>query len=89
MNPDQAIAIVANLLRTTFFIAGPILAVSLVTGVFVALLQTATQVNEASISFLAKVIAVVIVALALGPQLATYELDYARANFEAVAGVVR
>ena len=89
MNPDQAVGIVAALLRTTFLVAGPLLAVSLIAGVIVGVIQTATQINEASVSFLAKVVAVVAVGIALGSQLATYVVDYTRSNFEAVSQVVR
>ena len=89
MNPDQAVGIVAALFRTTFLVAGPLLLVALVAGVVVGIIQTATQVNEASISFLVKVAAVLGVSLAIGSQLATYLLDYTRANFEAIAQVVR
>ncbi len=89
MNPAQAIVIVTDLLRTTLFVAGPLLIVALLSGIVVGIIQTATQVNEASISFLVKVVAVSAVGLALGSQLATYVLDYTRANFEAIAQVVR
>ena len=89
MNLDQAIALAAELFRTTLFVVGPILGASLCAGVLVAIVQTATQVNEASISFLAKIVAVVLVSLALGPHLATYVIDYARTTWGSVAQVVR
>ncbi|HSY20921.1 MAG TPA: flagellar biosynthetic protein FliQ [Polyangiaceae bacterium] len=89
MNPSQAVVIISDLLRTTLFVAGPLLIVALVAGVVVGIIQTATQVNEASISFLVKVTAVLGVSLAIGSHLATYLLDYTRANFEAIAQVVR
>jgi flagellar biosynthetic protein FliQ len=89
MNPSQAVVIISDLLRTTLFVAGPLLMVALVAGVIVGIIQTATQVNEASISFLVKASAVLGVGLLIGSQLATYVLDYTRANFEAIAQVVR
>jgi flagellar biosynthetic protein FliQ len=89
MNPSQAVVIISDLLRTTLFVAGPLLIVALVAGVVVGIIQTATQVNEASISFLVKVTAVLGVSLAIGSHLAQYLLDYTRANFEAIAQVVR
>jgi flagellar biosynthetic protein FliQ len=88
VNPDQAVAMVASLLRTTLYVAGPLLAVAVMAGVVVGIVQTATQVNEASISFVVKVVAVVGVGAAIGSQLATYLLDYTRANFDAIANVV-
>jgi flagellar biosynthetic protein FliQ len=89
MTLDQAIALVSNLFRTTLYVAGPLLAVAIVAGVVVGIVQTATQVNEASISFLVKVAAVVAVGAALGSQLATLALDYTRVSFAAIAEVVR
>ncbi len=88
MNPDQAVTLVAALLRTTLVVTGPLLAVSVMAGVFVGIVQTATQVNEASISFVVKVVAVIAVAAAVGSPLATYVLDYTRANLAAIANVV-
>jgi len=89
MSPDQAIGLVVALLRTTLFVAGPVLAVALLAGLVVGVLQTATQINEASISFLAKIAAVLVVAIVLGPQLASYLVSYTRETFEGIAMVVR
>jgi flagellar biosynthetic protein FliQ len=88
VNPDQAVALVSNLLRTTLFVAGPLLAVAVLAGIVVGIVQTATQVNEASISFVVKIVAVVAVGVTVGPQLATYVLDYTRANLDAIGNVV-
>jgi len=89
VTPDQAVALMADLLRTTAFVAAPMLLAALVSGIGVGILQTATQVNEASISFLVKVASVIAVVVVLGPRLASYVIDYTRADFEAIARVVR
>lgn len=89
MTTDQAVALVVGLIRTTLFVAGPLLGVALAAGIVVGIVQTATQVNEASISFLVKAAAVVAVGLAIGSQLATQVLDYTRASFDAIGEVVR
>jgi flagellar biosynthetic protein FliQ len=89
MNPDQAIALVGGLFRTTLFVAGPILASALVAGLIVGIIQTATQINEGSISFLVKVCAVLAIIVVLGPQLASYVVSYTRSSFEDIAQVVR
>jgi flagellar biosynthetic protein FliQ len=89
VNPDQAVALVASLLRTTMFVTGPLLGVAIMAGVVVGIIQTATQVNEASISFVVKVVAVVTVGAAIGSQLSTYLLDYTRASLDAIGNVVR
>jgi flagellar biosynthesis protein FliQ len=89
VNPDQAIALVGGLFRTTLFVAGPILACALVAGLIVGIIQTATQINEGSISFLVKVCAVLGIIVVLGPQLGSYVVSYTRTSFEEIAQVVR
>jgi flagellar biosynthetic protein FliQ len=89
VNPDQAVALVSALFRTTLYVAGPLLAVAVVAGIIVGIVQTATQVNEAGVSFLVKVAAVVAVGAAIGSQLATHLLDYTRATYAAIGEVVR
>lgn len=89
MNPDEAVALIAALLRTTIFVTGPILAVAILAGITVGVVQTATQVNEASISFVVKVVAVIAVGAALGSQLGTQVVDYTRACYGQIGKVVR
>lgn len=89
MNADQATVLIANLLQTTLMVAGPILLASLLAGVLVGIVQTATQINEASVSYVVKVVAVGAVLIVLGPRLAQQAIGYTRANFKAVATVVR
>ena len=88
MNSDQATMLIADLLRTVLYVAGPILVVSLLAGVLVGIIQTATQINEASVSYVVKVVAVGAVLIVLGPRLAQQAVGYARQNLKAVATVV-
>ena len=88
MNSDQATMLIADLLRTVLYVAGPILVVSLLAGVLVGIIQTATQINEASVSYVVKVVAVGAVLIVLGPRLAQEAVGYARQNLKAVATVV-
>ena len=89
MNSDQATMLIADLLRTVLYVAGPILVASLIAGVLVGIVQTATQINEASVSYVVKVVAVGAVLIVLGPRLAQTAIGYARQNLRAVATVVR
>jgi flagellar biosynthetic protein FliQ len=88
MNTDQALSLMSSFLRTVLYVTTPLLCVSLIAGVVVGIIQTATQINEASISFLVKVAAVVGTGIVLGAHLAAYTIDYARTCLGAVAGVV-
>jgi flagellar biosynthesis protein FliQ len=56
MNGAAAFDLFAQLLRVTVFIAGPPLLTALIAGLVVGIFQAATQINEASLSFLVKVV---------------------------------
>ena len=89
MNGDQALGIVLEALRVTLWIAGPVLAVALVAGLLVGVAQTVLQINEASVSFVVKVAAVIAVLVVLGPLLASKIIDYTRGSLQAIEHVVR
>ncbi len=88
MNTDQALSLMATFLHTVLYVTAPLLTVSLVAGVVVGIVQTATQINEASISFLVKVGAVIVTGVVLGAHLGAYAVDYTRACLGSIAGVV-
>lgn len=89
MSNDQALELFAHLFQVAMFVAGPVLMASLVAGLAVGILQAATQINEASVSFIVKVTSVLAVLVALGPMLVTHAVDYARGSFAAIEHVVR
>ena len=88
MSPDHALQLMMGMLEATLVIVGPILAATLVSGVVVGVVQTATQINEASVGYVVKAAAVVLTLLALGPTMVEKAAAYARHSIEAVATVV-
>lgn len=76
-------------LATLGMVAGPLLIASLVAGVGIGIAQTVTQINEQSISFLVKVIAVSAVLVAMGSALAGSMATYTRRCFTGIEQVVR
>lgn len=89
MNGDQALAIIRGLLQVTLEVTGPLFAAALIAGVAIGIVQTATQINEASISYAVKVGALLIAIVVLGPILASRVVGYTRRSFESVAEVGR
>jgi|HubBroStandDraft_1064217.scaffolds.fasta_scaffold818690_2 flagellar biosynthetic protein FliQ len=89
MSADQALELALALLQVTAFVAGPVLLASLLAGVSIGIVQAATQVNEASISFITKAGAIVVVLVTLGPMLAAHALSYTRASLVSIEHVVR
>jgi flagellar biosynthesis protein FliQ len=88
MSGDQALAIVLDCLRITLWVAGPILLIALVAGLLVGVAQTVLQINEGSVSFVVKIVAVIGVLVVLGPMLATKVVDYTRGSLKAIEHVV-
>lgn len=89
MNGDQALGMVLEALRVALWLAGPVLAAALIAGLLVGIAQTVLQINEASVSFVVKVVAVIAVLVVLGPLLASKIVDYTKSSLQAIEHVVR
>jgi flagellar biosynthetic protein FliQ len=89
VNADQALELMKRLIETTMFVAGPVLMASLTAGILVGIVQAATQINEASVSFVVKVIAVLAVVLVVGPALAANVIGYTKHSIGSIEHVVR
>lgn len=69
MNIDHAVDWTREALRMTLLLGGPILAVALLVGLAVNIIQTLTQLNEPVVGLVPRLMAVVVVVLALLPWL--------------------
>ncbi len=88
MSIDQAIALMTGLIEIALWTAGPVLGAALCGGVFIGILQTATQVNEMSLAFVVKASCVLLVFFLTGSALASKAINFTRVHFERVAHVV-
>ena len=89
MTSQAAVELIVNALMVWGKIAGPMLIAALVVGVVIGVLQAATQVNEASVSFLTKLIAMGLTVLALGSWTMRTLVDYTSRTIGSIADVVR
>lgn len=76
MSPDAVIDIGRGALTITVLLSAPLLMAALLTGLIVGLFQAATQINEQTLSFIPKLLSMVIVLVATGPWLLKVILDY-------------
>lgn len=65
-------------------LGGPVLVLMLLVGLVIAVLQALTQINEATLAFLPKLLALAAAILLLGPYMAGVLRGYAGSLFEAV-----
>ena len=78
LNKEFALALAARTLWTAVFVCAPILGFSMVVGLAVSVLQAVTQVQEASIAFVLKILTVVITLLVFGPWMLGQITEFAR-----------
>ncbi|GAB6260254.1 flagellar biosynthesis protein FliQ [Photobacterium sp. CCB-ST2H9] len=61
MDKDAASYLLSELMHVAFIICGPILLVALVVGLIISILQVVTQIQEMTLTFVPKMIAVALV----------------------------
>nr|WP_024964929.1 flagellar biosynthesis protein FliQ [Pantoea sp. IMH] len=81
MTPESVMVIGHEALKVALALAAPLLLAALTTGLFISLLQAATQINEQTLSFIPKILAVVATIVIAGPWMLSLVLDYMRTLF--------
>ena len=71
----------------TVLISAPLLAVALFVGLVIGVLQAATSINEATLSFIPKLAAMAIALAVLGGWQLTTLVDYTRSIFQRIPGL--
>jgi flagellar biosynthesis protein FliQ len=69
-------------------VSAPVLLVVLVVGLVVSVFQAATQINEATLSFVPKIIAAVVVLAVAGPWMMTTLVEYLQRTLQAIPSAV-
>ncbi|WP_312240743.1 flagellar biosynthesis protein FliQ [Pantoea sp.] len=88
MTPESVIAIGFQAIKVGLMMAAPLLLTALITGLLVSILQATTQINEMTLSFIPKIITLVIVGVALGPWMLNTFLDYVRSLYATLPYVI-
>ncbi|HWI65944.1 MAG TPA: flagellar biosynthesis protein FliQ [Symbiobacteriaceae bacterium] len=78
MTPDLAMTLAQEALKTALFVGAPVLGLGLAAGLLVSLFQATTQINEASLQFLPKVLAALVGMAIFGPWMLTTLVDFTR-----------
>ncbi|MEE9320395.1 MAG: flagellar biosynthesis protein FliQ [Granulosicoccus sp.] len=78
MTSDNVIQIGQEALTVTVMLAAPLLAAALIVGLLVGLFQAATQINEQTLSFIPKLLAMVVALMITGPWILSTMLGYTR-----------
>jgi len=78
---DQATDLIRNTLVLALIVSTPMLAIGLVVGIIVSLFQAVTQIQEQTLTFVPKIVAMVAAVILLFPWMGHYLVDYAAQMF--------
>jgi flagellar biosynthetic protein FliQ len=76
-------------MEVTLLIASPMLLTSLVVGLTVSIFQAATQINEATLSFIPKLVGVFLMLILAGPWILSIIVDYMQKMFSGIPAMVQ
>jgi len=88
MTPETIMDLAHHTLIVTGMIAAPMLLVSLVVGLAIGMLQAATQIHEATLSFIPKLLVLVLTLFAAGPWMIRMLMDFTREIYASIPGMV-
>ena len=88
MTQDQVVSLVVDAMSVSLKIALPVLLVSLVVGLAVSIFQAVTQIQEQTLSFIPKVVAMAIVIVVAGPWMLGQIVSYTQNLYESIPSLV-
>ncbi|MBC7384558.1 MAG: flagellar biosynthesis protein FliQ [Cryobacterium sp.] len=89
MTEDLVMQISGETLKTMALIAGPMLIAAMVIGVIISVLQAITQINEATLTFIPKMVAIILVLVIMAPWMLEVLSNYSTEIFGNFAEWVR
>ncbi len=88
MTPDMVIKLAEQSIYTIIIIAAPMLLIALGVGLLVSVFQAMTQIQEQTLAFIPKILAVFISLVVFGPWMLTTLLDYTRNLFQSLPRII-
>ena len=88
MNPQMVVAIGREALTVTLMVAAPMLGFGLVIGLVISIFQAVTQINEMTLTFVPKILAVALALLIFLPWMINVLTDFGRHMFDLIPSLV-
>ncbi len=89
MHEELILKLGQDAIRTTALLAAPMLIAALVIGLIISIFQAVTQINEATLTFIPKMIVIFLVILVAGPWMLDVMTHYTTELYENIASFVR
>lgn len=88
MTPESVISIGQQALEVTVLLAAPMLLSALAIGLLIGMFQAATQINEMTLSFIPKLMVLVLALVVAGPWMLRLLINYTQRLFESIPGLI-
>ncbi len=88
MTPETVMDLAHSTLTVTAMIAAPLLLTALVTGLLIGMLQAATQINEATLSFIPKLLVLVLALFITGPWILRVLVDFTHNLYAGIPAMI-
>lgn len=86
MNAQMVLTMGQDALLTLLMVAAPILGIVLLVGLVISLFQAITQINEATLTFIPKLVAAMLALAIAGPWMLSMLVDFIRRTIETIPG---
>ncbi len=88
MTPTAVIELGRQAVEVTLMVSAPLFLAALATGLLISIFQAATQINEMTLSFVPKLVAIFVTLVLAGPWMITVLTDFMRRLFESIPSMI-
>ena len=88
MTPTAVIELGRQAVEGTLMVSAPLFIAALATGLLISIFQAATQINEMTLSFVPKLVAIFVTLVLAGPWMITVLTDFMRRLFESIPSMI-
>jgi flagellar biosynthetic protein FliQ len=88
MTPENVMDLAHKTLLVTSMISAPLLLIALLTGLVIGMLQAATQINESTLSFIPKLLMLVLTLFVAGPWILRVLIDFTHDLYTSIPAMI-
>jgi len=89
MTPELVVQLARRSFEAVLLLSAPLLLFSLIVGLLISIFQAVTSINEATLAFAPKIIAVMVAMIIFFPWMMTYMSDFTREIYSFIATMRR
>lgn len=87
MTESIVLSVIKDAIYTAIMVSAPILVVATVVGLIISIFQATTQIQEQTLTFVPKLVAVALIALVMGSWMLHIMIDFTTRIFELIANM--